>query len=161
MSTIPHRKQGSILGLAPVPQQQESTSLAFNDPFVGVYRWLSKDERRVVDECRKQALVTRAQEVKAVLAVRAIGELVEETTVEFTQTALALDPIKTVARGTESAAYVEEFVHRQKQLLACHLEDVLNIGVYGIKAEVGRTLYPPSDRDQERSLPERLFGIWR
>jgi hypothetical protein len=145
-----HKKQDSILGLAPLPPQQENSNLVFYDPFAGIYHRLTKDEQRVVDIWRKQALVIRAQQLKAVLAGRAIGELHEEITEEFTLTALALDPFTVIAQGTASAKYVEEFVHRQKQLLARDLEDTVGIAVDTIKASVGQSLAAVLANPQER-----------
>lgn len=134
------KKQEGVLGLAPVPAQRESGSLIYYDPFKPVEHKLTPPERLIVTAWRRQALVIRAQMFKAAVAARTIGELHEETTDEFTQTALALDSYNVIAQGTESEAYVGEFVHRQKQLLAGELEDAVKVTVDSIKEELAQNV---------------------
>ncbi len=155
---MPRKNQDNVLGLAPLPPQQESNTLTLFDPFAGVYHTLTKDEQRIVDEWRKQALETRARQLLAVWAGRTIGELSEEITEEFTHTALAIDPFTALAQGTPSAKYVAEFNHRQKQILARHLEDVVNIAADNIKAGVGQSFrIIPADPEQRRNFFQRLW----
>jgi hypothetical protein len=151
-----YRKRKSVLGLEPV-RNQSKASLVLRDPFLGVHHQLSKEERQMVDEWRKRALVSRIHEAQAVDAGGLIAHLADHTSELFVEEVCALDAL-VESNQAGNDPYVTEFIHRQKQVLAGSLEDITLVTVDHITAQLRRVMTLPENDEERRGFFARLFG---
>jgi hypothetical protein len=149
----------TILDLDPVSKAQDDLKL-YTDPFELVYNSLSQPERALVDTGRFHILAERAIEVKGVIGAHLMGEVSEEVTEVFTEALVELDRIIGRVGESKSAPYGAEFIHRRKQQLAKNLERLEGTVVNGLIMEVGRSVYPPNEKETEFERKSRLKKIW-
>lgn len=146
------RKDENVLGLAPLsPVPSLSTDLVPFNPS----RALTRDERRITEEWRKQTLVIEGTTAKTILGQTEIAELHKHGACVFDDSVSYIVGIKEEARGKEHQVYVDEFTTRQIQSLARHLLGAIEVGATNIGFEINRSLYPPPEK---RGFFERLFG---
>jgi hypothetical protein len=150
------KKPENLLGLAPLSHQP-----GFRDhgPIVPVEtrRPANQDERWIVDEYQKQALVMQGVEAKAVRAMKLIAEIHKEGLATFDEATGHIIHAKADQRIKEHQAYIDEFSTREIQLMGRHLLATLEVAATNIGVEVHRTLYPPFPREAT-SVWKRLFG---
>lgn len=115
----------------------------------------TRDERKIGEEYRKQALVIDRQAAKTIFGMTKIGEINRHAAQTFDDTVGFIVTAKAEARGKEHQAYVDEFANRQIQMFARHMFGTLEVGATNIGVEINRSLYMTAS---PRGFFGRVFG---
>ena len=148
------KKPESMLGLAPLSHESNYESHGYIVP-VDSRRPANQEERWIVEEYQKQALIMEGVEAKAVRAMKLIAEIHKEGVSVFDDATANILSIKDEQRVKEQQAYIDEFSTRAIQLMGRHFLATAEVAATNIGVEVHRTLYPPSTTP---SVLKRLFG---
>ncbi len=148
-----YQKSESILGL---PDDIGSGGLGNSlVPYNPQNQAVTRDEKRIGEEYRKQIIVIEAQAAKTIFGQTKIAEINRHAAQVFDDTVGFIVTTKAEARGKEHQAYIDEFANRQIQMFARHMFGTLEVGATKIGLEIDRTLYVEASR---RRLLARLFG---
>lgn len=132
------RQEESLLGL---PRELASGFGSGLVPFNPQSQAMTRDERQVEEEFRKQIEVIQYTGVKEQFAQTQLGNLQQHAAGVFADTTDFIIDVKNQVRNRESEPYVEEFTKGLMQMAARHTFAVLEVGSRNIGAEVNRTLY--------------------
>ena len=150
------KKPESVLGLTPISDTPNFEDRGYIIPMDSA-RPSNQDERWILDEYQKQALIIQGVEAKELLAIKLIAEIHKEGVASFDEAAGQILRIKENQRTKEHQAYIDEFSTRAIQLMGRHLLATAEVAATNIGVEVHRTLYPPLPGETP-SLWKRLFG---
>lgn len=151
------KKDESVLGLAPLARTGNGSFPDLSSSF-SAGGALTKTEQRIVTESHKQSLVIQAQTAKTVLAMDMMADMHQHGADEFYDTAQYLSTVRQKAAGKDYQPQVDEFTHRDAQLVSQHLLGAIEVGAHKVAEEVHRSLYLPDPPDEKRGVIKRLLG---
>jgi hypothetical protein len=152
-----HRKNVSVLGLAPVNVQ--STSILglppISPPEIPINRAISRQERRILGAFHEDVLIMEGTAAKAEYGMFKFGEVQQYASTLFGSTVSSLLDNKNDLKGTEVEPYMNEFTTRQTQMYARHMLGALEI----TGTRIGELIHASLDLPPEKpSVMERIFG---
>ena len=150
------KKSESMLGLAPLSQGSTFGDEGHIVP-VDAIQPSNREERWIIDEYQKQALIMQGVEAKEVLAMRLIARIHKQGVATFDDATGQILKIKAEQRTKEHQAYIDEFSTRAIQLMGRHFLATAEVAATNIGMEVHRSLYPPAPAG-EPSIWKRIFG---
>jgi hypothetical protein len=149
------KKQESMLGLAPLSHGSNFGDRGYIVA-VDAMQPSNREERWIVDEYHKQALIMQGVAAKEVLAMRLIAEIHKEGVETFDEAAGYILRLKAEQRTKEHQAYIDEFSTRAIQLMGRHFLATEEVAATNIGVVVHSTPYPPPP--ETPSVWKRLFG---
>lgn len=148
-----HTKGEDVLGLTSIdlPHPLQTGIVPFGQP----NRALTREEKRISEECEREMLIIEGQREKTKFGTTAIGDIRDHSSFVFQDTVVAIAERQREMRGHEFEAYLVEFNRLNVQGCARNLLGAAEVGATNIGAMIFLSLDLPPE---QLSLWKRLFG---